>query len=196
MNAKTKARPDVKSGLARDAMAVFRRNGFVAAGVDSIAEEACISKRTLYKYYRSKDELIAAVLDLEFEELTRELEAATHSAAADPVALVSDVFTSFARFAGRGIFAGELCRRAADEYRGRNPILEAYAGRFFERIQITFVSACSLAGHPSPVRAAERLALLFQGALAVAQISRSPEPFGAALESAIDILRDRGSVVT
>jgi len=40
----------------------FWRSGFARASVDSIAERAGLTKRTLYSYFRSKDDLLAAVL--------------------------------------------------------------------------------------------------------------------------------------
>src|SRR5829696_9703070 len=44
------------------ARAVFLRDGFAAASTDTIAAEANVSKRTLYVYYPSKEELFAGVM--------------------------------------------------------------------------------------------------------------------------------------
>jgi AcrR family transcriptional regulator len=41
---------------------VFLRNGFAAASTDAIAAEAKVSKRTLYVYYPSKEELFAGIM--------------------------------------------------------------------------------------------------------------------------------------
>src|SRR5215207_9871585 len=41
---------------------VFLRDGFAAASTDAIAAEARVSKRTLYVYYPSKEELFADVM--------------------------------------------------------------------------------------------------------------------------------------
>ena len=55
---------------------VFLRDGFAAASTDAIAAEAKVSKRTLYVYYPSKEELFAGVMrDLTVENpQTRALE--------------------------------------------------------------------------------------------------------------------------
>jgi AcrR family transcriptional regulator len=42
---------------------LFRRKGFSRVNVDEIAAAAEITKRTLYSHFRSKDELLAAVLE-------------------------------------------------------------------------------------------------------------------------------------
>ena len=44
------------------ARAVFLRDGFAAASTDTIAAEAKVSKRTLYVYFPSKEELFADVM--------------------------------------------------------------------------------------------------------------------------------------
>jgi TetR/AcrR family transcriptional repressor of mexJK operon len=41
---------------------VFLRDGFAAASTDAIAAEAKVSKRTLYVYYPSKEELFAGIM--------------------------------------------------------------------------------------------------------------------------------------
>jgi TetR/AcrR family transcriptional repressor of mexJK operon len=51
-------RNQILSGARR----VFLRDGFAAASTDAIAAEAKVSKRTLYVYYPSKEELFAGVM--------------------------------------------------------------------------------------------------------------------------------------
>ena len=43
---------------------LFYKNGYRATGIDQILAEAGVSKPTMYKYFRSKDELIIASLKL------------------------------------------------------------------------------------------------------------------------------------
>lgn len=45
------------------AQTVFMRNGFEGASMDAIAEEAQVSKPTLYRYYQNKEALFVAVLE-------------------------------------------------------------------------------------------------------------------------------------
>ena len=46
---------------------VFSKKGFSAARMDDIAEETGLSKGTLYLYFKSKDDLIIAILDRIFQ---------------------------------------------------------------------------------------------------------------------------------
>ena len=64
-------RPDVseqrKDQILDAATNVFSRRGFHDARVDDIAEEAGLSKGTLYWYFKSKDDIIIGLLDRLFE---------------------------------------------------------------------------------------------------------------------------------
>ena len=46
---------------------LFYRKGFGRVGVDDIAASAGVTKRTLYYHFDSKDEVLAAVLELHHE---------------------------------------------------------------------------------------------------------------------------------
>ncbi len=48
---------------------VFARNGFKGAVMDAIAREAQIAKGTVYCYFRSKNEIYKAVLEVDMKEL-------------------------------------------------------------------------------------------------------------------------------
>jgi AcrR family transcriptional regulator len=58
-SARTKAK---REQALEGARRVFLREGFAAASTDKIARESGVSKRTLYAYYPSKEELFADVL--------------------------------------------------------------------------------------------------------------------------------------
>lgn len=64
-------RPNVsderKSQIIAAAEGVFTRKGFDQARMDDIADETGLSKGTLYLYFKSKDDLIIAILDRIFQ---------------------------------------------------------------------------------------------------------------------------------
>ena len=53
---------------------VFTKKGFAEARMDDIAEETGLSKGTLYNYFKSKDDLIIAILDRIFQREFRAFE--------------------------------------------------------------------------------------------------------------------------
>src|ERR1043165_7934544 len=59
-------KPDMKTRILETADKLFYLQGIRAIGVDTIAAEIGISKRTLYNHFPSKDALIAAYLERRF----------------------------------------------------------------------------------------------------------------------------------
>lgn len=58
----TAARRDPRERIVRAARPLFLRRGFDGTSTDALAEAAGVSKRTLYRRYPTKDELLAAVM--------------------------------------------------------------------------------------------------------------------------------------
>src|SRR6478672_3428879 len=63
----TRSSAETRRRILDAAYELFYRKGFGRVGVDEIAAFAGITKRTLYYHYKSKDELLAAALDLHDE---------------------------------------------------------------------------------------------------------------------------------
>jgi AcrR family transcriptional regulator len=60
-------------GVTDAARRIFARLGYSAASVEDIAKEAGVAKGTVYLYFRSKEEVFAAVLARDLEQLTRQI---------------------------------------------------------------------------------------------------------------------------
>jgi AcrR family transcriptional regulator len=61
-----------RSRLIDGAAACFYRFGVAKTTIDEIASEVRLSRRTVYRYFASKEELFAAVMNREFDELSKE----------------------------------------------------------------------------------------------------------------------------
>src|SRR5271163_5127736 len=59
---------DVRDRILETASALFYRRGVRAVGVDLVVEEAGVAKTSLYRHFRTKDDLIAAFLHREDED--------------------------------------------------------------------------------------------------------------------------------
>ena len=69
--AETSGRRDPRLRIVRAARPLFLRRGFDNTSTDALAQAASVSKRTLYRYYRTKDELLAAVMrDMTVDQLS------------------------------------------------------------------------------------------------------------------------------
>jgi len=63
-----------KQHLIDTALILFNKFGYHATGIDLILAESGVSKATLYKHFRSKEELILAALQLRHEQVVSKLQ--------------------------------------------------------------------------------------------------------------------------
>ena len=62
--------------LLNTALQLFYREGYHSTGIDRILAESGVAKMTLYKHFKSKDELILAVLQRQHEQIDASFSAA------------------------------------------------------------------------------------------------------------------------
>jgi AcrR family transcriptional regulator len=75
----------VRERILETASALFYRRGVRAVGVDLIVEEAGVAKTSLYRHFRTKDDLVAAFLAHEDEDFWTTWDRVADSHKADPV---------------------------------------------------------------------------------------------------------------
>jgi TetR/AcrR family transcriptional regulator len=80
------------------AESVFFKRGIESASMDEVAQEAELSKGTLYLYFKSKEELYRAIILRGFIILKRQLKEATHpeETGFQNVKAISEAYTRFA----------------------------------------------------------------------------------------------------
>ncbi len=76
----------VRDRILRTASALFYQRGVRAVGVDLVVEEAGVAKTSLYRHFRTKDDLIAAFLQGEDEDFWNFWNCVTELHKTDPVA--------------------------------------------------------------------------------------------------------------
>ena len=93
-------RPNVsderKAQIINAAEDVFTQKGFNEARMDDIAEETGLSKGTLYLYFKSKDDLIIAILDRMFQREMKQMEGLDQAdlSAADAIWKMTEAVTN------------------------------------------------------------------------------------------------------
>ena len=165
----------------------FYEGGFHATSMEAVLAGSGISKRTLYRYFQSKEDLIEAVLWLYSEAVVQDL--------FDPVASISDPceqiieFFDVSKIAGRMLTRGCLGMKAAQEFAGKHDGIVELGIYANSRGETKFVELCKRAGFAKPEHVARQLNLVFQGALALSHATGDPSPFLLAKETASAVLK-------
>ena len=144
--------------IAEVAARLFYQNGIGAVGVDRIAGAAQITKRTLYRHYRSKDELIAASL--------RRAPLVRFPTEGDPIPRIVGAFEAMAVFLGDTAYRGCPFIFYSAELIDRSHAARRIIERRLQKRRAWFRDRAAEAGLADPERVAERLDVLFDGALA------------------------------
>jgi AcrR family transcriptional regulator len=159
---------------------LFYRQGIRAVGVDTIADEIGISKRTLYNYYPSKDALIVAYM-------SRRLVALDISDR-PPLDQILGVFDGLERSVVGGRFRGCAFINAVAEMGAGAPEAHKLAVTFKENRRLWFRELLSRLGIEDKDRLATQIAILLDGAIATALVRGNPAMIGAAKEAAAQLI--------
>lgn len=163
---------------------LFYGQGFRAVGVDTIAAEIGISKRTLYNYFPSKDALIVAYLS----RRSVPLEASDRP----PVEQILGVFDRLERWSASQGFRGCPFVNAVAELGEASHATTKIAIDFKEQRRLWFRDALTRLDVADPDGLATQLAILVDGAVAAALVRGDPRMVGAAKAAARVLLGAAG----
>jgi AcrR family transcriptional regulator len=102
-----RAGTDARERILDTAYELFSRNGIRAVGVDRVIAESGVAKMTLYRHFRSKDDLVVEFLRLREERWTRLwLQEEVELRASDPAGRLLAIFDVFDPWFRRADFEG------------------------------------------------------------------------------------------
>jgi AcrR family transcriptional regulator len=163
---------------------LFYRKGIRAVGVDTVAAEAGISKRSLYDTFPSKDALVAAYLRQRVQPLPN----SDLPPAAQVLALFDQLHTRFANGDFRGCpFVNAVTELAEDCETAR-----AIASDYKDQRRRHIAGLLTEAGATRSNVLAAQIALLFEGAIASMLIHQDPAVANQARDAAAVLMRAAG----
>ena len=164
---------------------LFYTQGIRAVGVDAVAREAGVSKRTLYNHYPSKDALIAAYLTARFR----------HIAPSDAPAReqILGVFDRLERVFGSTGFRGCPFVNAVAEIGDPRHPAAGIAARFKEERRQWFKALLERLKVKDAEGLATQLAILTDGAIATALVRGDPAYARSARAAAETLLAQAGA---
>jgi len=157
--------------LVGTALALFSKHGYHATGIDRILAESGVAKMTLYKHFRSKDELILAALRRRDEEFCRWLQAEVESRAATPRERMLAVFDVLETWFKDPEFNGCCFIHAAGEYGRKDDPVHVAAAEHKARMLAYVGELARAAGAANADDMARQLMLLIDGAIVAAHVS-------------------------
>lgn len=156
-----------KQLLIDTAYRLFNEHGYHATGIDLVLAESGVSKATLYKHFRSKDELILAVLQQRHEQQIALIQQTLEQARGkeEPPALaVFDALDNW--FQSEGFFGCNFINASA-EYAQEDDAIHQLAAWHKARVQRLIEDSLGTHGEDKAALAAQ-LSLLVDGAIVYA----------------------------
>jgi AcrR family transcriptional regulator len=164
---------------------LFYGQGIRAVGVDTIAAEIGISKRTLYNHFPSKDDLIVAYL-------SRRLRPASPSDR-PPMEQILGAFDRLERTIATGVFRGCPFVNAVAELKEPAHAANKIALAFKEQRRVWFQELLGRLGIKETESLSMQLQILIDGAIAAAIVRGDPKVAAAAREAATVLLKVAGA---
>jgi len=170
------------------ASSLFQTRGINATGVDTIVAEAEIAKMTLYKYFRTKEELILAVLRQADDELRFWITERLSRPDVKPSGKLLTFLDAMEEWISAPGFTGLPFQKASSEFpQAENPIHQFSAGISAEfRAYIAELAAES--GAKDPQALAMQLSLLIEGAAMTEQIVKGSGAAASARKAAMTLI--------
>ncbi len=161
--------------IIRLAYEVIDAHGFYETGVDRLFTDSGISKRTVYKYFRSKEELIAAAIGY-YRQKTLDAIAAELSrrggTAQDKLLALFDMKRQELSAAD---YSGCFAINARLFYDGDQPEIHEACADFLRSVQDLIQQLCREAGCAKPAATAKQIMVLFTGLIVHGQSQRDPD---------------------
>ena len=160
------SRPKPRDRVLAAAARLFVREGVNAVGVDRLAQEAEVSKRSIYQHFDGKDAIVATMLEEYGPRVVAGYFESDEEAA--PRDRVLHVFDALHAAAQAGDFYGCPFVNVATELRDREHPAAIVARGFKDELTAYFERQAVAAGAADPRTLAIQLTLLFDGASASA----------------------------
>jgi len=152
------------------ALDLFSQGGFHATGVDKILEHAGVARMTLYNHFKSKDELILAVLRRRDEKFRNWFMRFVERRGKTPDERLLVIFDALEEWFSSKNFSGCMFINASAEFARPDDPIHMAAGEH-KKLVLGYVSELTKAsGALKPEALADGLMLLMEGAIVMAYV--------------------------
>jgi AcrR family transcriptional regulator len=153
---------------------LFCKNGINATGIDAIIDEAGTAKTTLYKLFGSKTNLVHAVLESEGKQWREWFIGAIEAGGGDPHTKLARIFPALKSWFAEERFYGCPFINAVAEHDKDQKQFRTIALKHKKVVLAHIEKLAGELGAAEPEVLAHQLALLIDGAIVAAMVSRNP----------------------
>lgn len=183
-----KVRPTKRDELVQKALQVFYQNGFNATGMDMLVKETGISKTSMYKHFRTKEDLILAVLRLRDEHFRNWLYRQMEELADKPQAQLIAMFDALEEWFQEPGYRGCLFIKASSEYQDSTHPIHMQSADHKRMLERHVTELAQKAKMTDPAGLARQLLLLKEGAIVTAHLGHTENPAQDARSAAIALI--------
>lgn len=167
-------RPNKRDELVREAMRIFDRDGYHGTGMDRLVTETGISKTTMFKHFRTKDDLVLAVLRYRDETFRDWMNRQLHRIAETPRDRLIAVFDLIGQWFGEETFNGCMFIKAAAEFPEPDDPIAAQAREHKRLLARSLEDLATGASAADPAGLSRKLMLVLEGAIVSAHMGYNP----------------------
>jgi AcrR family transcriptional regulator len=169
---------------------LFRSRGFTRVSMDEIAAASKLTKRTLYYHFRSKDALLAAMLEAQHELALAAFKTFGERLSGSPDAIIDGLFKELAAWSDRPRFAGSGFTRLVIELADlRGHPARLIARRHKAMLESHLAELLARAGVDEPRERAREVWLLSEGAISLILVHNDRSYAAAAAVAAKRLLQ-------
>ena len=185
---RTKTTSDARQRILDTADRLFYAEGIRAVGIDRIIAESGAAKMTLYSHFRSKDDLILAVLRFREEQFTAWFTEAMKRNAGAKGGRLGALFAALKEWFETPTFRGCAFINASVELADPAHPGFVHARQHKERFHAFLANLIEDSLGKAAARLAPAVAVLIEGAIVMAVIEGSPRPADVAREATLLLL--------
>lgn len=160
----------VRERLLDTAADLFYREGIRAVGVDLVVERSGVAKTSLYRHFRSKDDLVAAVLERDDHNYWAHWDRIAKRQSENPRSELTAQIQWIAQYIGRPEFRGCAFLNAATEFPSADHPARQVALRHKEKLRQRLGALALRLEVSEPDQLADQLVLLIDGAYVNGQL--------------------------
>jgi len=174
--------------LVQKALKVFYREGFHATGMDKLVAETKISKTSMYKHFRTKEDLILATLRLRDEQFRNNFVRRVEELATAPKDKLLAAFDALGEWFAEESFKSCMFIKASSEYQDKKHPIHATAAEHKRLLADYFENLAKEAGLKNAENLSRQLLLLIEGAIVIAHLHGAENAAGDAKAAATVLL--------